>query len=260
MTARNEGKALTEVVEEVAAIRGAPTNVIAALARVQADIGGIEKRRGNEGGLQYAFRGIDAVSAAAQPLFGKYGIVIVPTVERYVIDEITVNGKPWSDATVEVRWTIYGPGGVDDKIEAVTVGLGRDNSDKPYPKALTQAYKNLLLRVLTIGDPADDADGHTVERDQPARAKTIAESEVDVLIERLKALSDRPDEAESVKMWSQGMDKSLAPRALLQDDEWRVDVTTMLDELDAEQAVAHAFGLAVDDGLPAQPEFDIDPE
>ncbi len=28
---------------------------------------------------------------------------------------------------------------------------------------MTGAYKNLLLRLLCIGDPADDTDGHTAE-------------------------------------------------------------------------------------------------
>ena len=50
---------------------------------------------------------------------------------------------------------------------ATTEGLGRDNSDKGYNKASTAAFKNLLLRLLCIGDPRDDTDGHVVELDTP---------------------------------------------------------------------------------------------
>lgn len=115
--------------------------------------------------MQYAFRGIDAVCTAVQPLLAKYGVVIVPNVIEHSIHEIIVNGKPWTDATVSVVWAIYGPGGVDDVISAQTVGMGRDSSEKGYPKSITQAYKNLLLRLLCIGDPEDDTDGITNERD-----------------------------------------------------------------------------------------------
>jgi hypothetical protein len=146
-------------------LTNAPTNVIAALARVEAEVGGIEKKRGGEGGVKYPFRGIDAISQSAQPLLGKYGVVMVPTVENHVVDDITVGGKPWTDTTVTVLWRIYGPGGVDDMIECRTVGYGRDNADKGMNKAMTGAFKNVLLRVLCIGDPQDDTDGHTHERD-----------------------------------------------------------------------------------------------
>lgn len=149
-----------------------PSNVIAALAAVMTEVGGIAKTRGGDrdDGIKYAFRGIDAIAAAAQPLLGKYGVVIVPTSATITsIDPITVNNKPWTDTIVTVAWTVCGPGGVDDKIEAVTQGVGRDNSDKGYSKAATQAFKNLLLRLLCIGDPNDDTDGQTHERSDDVR-------------------------------------------------------------------------------------------
>lgn len=157
----------------------APDNVIAALARVEGEIGGIEKRKGGDGNLQYAFRGIDAISTAAQPLFAKYGVVIVPAGVENSLNDITVNGKPWTDAVVVVSWSIYGPGGIEDVIHAQTVGMGRAGDDKGYPKAITQAYKNLLLRLLCIGDPEDDTDGITHERDgrtdEPAADLSLAQ-------------------------------------------------------------------------------------
>lgn len=254
-------KALAAVAEPVEAIRAeSPVDVVAALARVQAEIGGIAKRRkppeqGESGGLKYAFRGIDAVTSAAQPLFGKYGIVIVPNLDSHVVDDITVNSKPWTDTTVTVTWLIAGPNGTS--LTARTVGLGRDNSDKGYAKAMTQAYKNLLLRMLTIGDPEDDTDGITHERDDrnheelAPREPTEAERQVDELRVRLAALKARPDEAAVVKEWAKATDRSLSPRSLLADNDWRAEVITMLDELDDERGDVADVSADVPADLPA---------
>jgi hypothetical protein len=152
-----------------------PHDVVSALARVQLEIGGIRKmtarerqQRGlsapEETGVKWAYRGIDQIASAAQPLFGRYGIVISPELQHHVVDDIVVNGKPWTDTTVIVKWRIYGPGGTS--IKARTIGIGRDNSDKGYNKAMTGAYKNLLLRLLTVGDPQDDTDQHAHPTDE----------------------------------------------------------------------------------------------
>lgn len=177
-----------------------PTNIIAALARVTAELGGIEKlspeeRRkrglggGDERGVSYAYRGVDQIAAAAGPLFGKYGVVVVPDVVEQTVESLTINGKPWTDTAVEVVWTLYGPGGLEDRIQSRTRGLGRDNSDKGPNKALTQSYKNLLLRLLCIGDPADDADGHTHEADAP-KAEPVPEH-VTRLVDAMNAIGDK---------------------------------------------------------------------
>jgi hypothetical protein len=154
-----------------------PATVTAALARVMVEIGGIDKLSakeraargmgGGDQGIAYAYRGIDQIAAKAQPLLGKHGVVIIPTIIESRIEPITINSKPWVDHFITVRWSVYGPGGLEDRIESVTMGIGRDNSDKSANKAMTGAFKNLLLRLLCIGDPADDTDGHTVERDAP---------------------------------------------------------------------------------------------
>lgn len=151
-----------------------PANsVVEALAAIIGEVGGIEKltpaerqRRGmggGETGISYAYRGIDQITAAVQPLLSKHGVVMVPFVTASEVKEIQVNNRPWSDTFVTVKWSIYGPNG--SMIEACTEGWGRDNSDKGYNKAMTGAFKNLLLRLLCIGDPDDDTDGTTHERD-----------------------------------------------------------------------------------------------
>lgn len=165
-----------------------PSNVIEAIARVTEELGGIEKltpearrRRGLSGGgegggtIGYAYRGIDQIAGAAGPLFGRYGVVIVPAVDSLVVEDYGTRGKSdvrWSITRVQVRWTIYGPGGPDDYVQATTHGEGLDNSDKGTNKAMTTAFKNLLLRILCIGDPADDTDNaqHAADEEPPRRS------------------------------------------------------------------------------------------
>ena len=158
--------------------------VVEALAAIMGELGGIEKltsaerqRRGlggGEGGISYAYRGVDQIAAAVQPLLAKHGVVVVPFVTASEVKEIQVNNRPWSDTFVTVKWAVYGPNG--SMVEACTEGWGRDNSDKGYNKAMTGAFKNLLLRLLCIGDPDDDTDGTTWERDSASDRPRAATS------------------------------------------------------------------------------------
>jgi hypothetical protein len=165
-----------------------PTNVIEALCRVAAEIGGIEKltteqRRARglssstDKGVTFAYRSIDQVTQAAQPLFARYQVVVVPILRSVEVKDIVVNGNPWTDTSVAYDWDIYGPGGTIDVIHAATAGLGRDNSDKGFGKAMTNAYKNLVLRLLTIGDPADEIDHDKHETDRAPAPPSKEEQE-----------------------------------------------------------------------------------
>lgn len=139
--------------------------VVDALARVMAEMPGIGKDQqasAQQGG--YAYRGIEAITRAAQPLLAKHGVVFVPQVRQIEVVDIVVGGKPWTDTRLTVAYTIYGPEGSSIP-GPVVVGIGRDGSDKGSNKALSQAYKYCLLQVLCISDAADDADGHTAEAD-----------------------------------------------------------------------------------------------
>lgn len=178
-----------------------PTTVTEALANVMAEVGGIEKmtpeerrRRGlaapasGERGITYAYRGIDQIAALVQPLLAKNGVVITPRLTSYEIRDITVNNNPWTDTIVTVAWTISGPG--DTTLDGASIGQGRDNSDKGPNKAMTSAFKNLVLKLLCIGDPSDDTDGHNQEADgsggDTESGKTsVLEQEVAVRVSKL---------------------------------------------------------------------------
>lgn len=233
-----------------------PSNVIAALAAVTAEMGGIAKakpkREPGEQGLSYAYRGIDQIAAAAQPLLGRHGVVIVPTEGKTIsTDTFTINNKPWADTTVTVLWTIYGPGGVTDQVTSITQGVGRDNSDKGYNKAMTGAYKNLLLRLLCIGDPNDDGDspgnqGHQADapvwRDpnpanDPARPASDGRAAPEMVeSKRIMTALHEVGEAGSGQKFRAHLVEEVGPNhpalnfpTLAADDVWRVAVSRALE-------------------------------
>lgn len=187
------GEGIANVVEAVAA-------VIDELPAIGRD-GRASQQQGG-----YAYRGIEQITAAAAPLFAKYGVVFVPQVLAMEIRELVVNGKPWTDTILTVRYRICGPGGPDDFVEATVVGIGRDNSDKGANKALTQAFKYALIQTLCIADAKDDGDGATHEADAAPDPRTLPAppATIDALVARAKALPD--DAAERFKKWKDDQD------------------------------------------------------
>lgn len=156
-----KAKALAEAQPEVQLPPAA--NVIEALTRVMRELPAIGKDQEasqKQGG--YAYRGIEQITRHTQGLFAKHGIVFVPHVRSYDVREIVVNSNPWTDTYELVEYTVYGPGGLEDRITVGPVlAIGRDNSDKGANKCLTQAFKYALLQALCISDAKDDGDADT---------------------------------------------------------------------------------------------------
>lgn len=171
------------------------TTVHQAIAAVMGELGGIGKDAKSPQG--YSYRGIEAITKEIRPLLAKHGVVIVPRAEVFDTRACAGMKEGWQDTYMNVEWTIVGPDG--SRLDASTVGIGRDNSDKGANKAMTQAYKYLLLDLFAISDAADDADGlsyedHTQER-SPAPVTDIKS--------RTKAkvkLASRPDHDEVIAL------------------------------------------------------------
>ena len=179
----------------------APTLVTAALSKVMEELPAIGKTREQGSSVQYAFRGIEAITAEAQTLFAKYGVVFAPRVLSHEIRDITVNQKPWTDTILTVEYDVYGPSHSIETPDKIVVGplvaIGRDNSDKGANKAMTQAFKYALLQVLCISDRNDDGDAQTHETDarnvsesgHARSADKIAEAAHKAKVEELKTLA-----------------------------------------------------------------------
>lgn len=143
-----------------------PTNIIEAIAAVMGELPGIGKGERSQAG--YNYRGIEAITKEIQTLLSKYKVVFVPRVVARHTKDIVVNNNPWTQEELTVIYTVYGPGGVEDRIEVgPIVALGRDNSDKGANKCMTQAFKYALLQTFCIGDAKDDGDAETHTNDKP---------------------------------------------------------------------------------------------
>lgn len=209
-----------------------------AVARVIRDMPAIAKDADFSGsGVHYKYRGIEAITAHLQPLLAQHGVVIVPFT-RLISIQPALDAKPgWYDAVIETTWTITGPDG--SQLEAQTLGIGRDNSDKATNKAASQAYKYLLLQLFCVADKADDTDGidnygaiaeqPTAEELEEDRLKLEKAAAVKALYERIKNSKGTPCE-EALKASAKDNNTSLAEKALAADEMWFEIVKAILDE------------------------------
>lgn len=176
-----------------------PQNVIAAIARIMSELPGIGRDQRSEQGYQY--RGIEAITAEAQALMGKYGVVFAPRVVDRQVKDLTINGRPWTQDELEVVYRVYGPGGLEDYFDAgPIIGLGRDNSDKGCNKAMTQAFKYALIQVFCIGDRKDDPDAGPAHEADPHQNEPDPAKEVrDALGRRVRGLS--PEQRQEIRQF-----------------------------------------------------------
>lgn len=123
----------------------------------------------------YAFRGIDAVIDAVHPVFGQYGIVILP--RDLGAPEVTPYawGNNWQFYRLHCEWTFIGPAG--DMLTTDNYGEALDNGDKGLGKARSYAEKDLLTRMLTL--PTNDPDADTEGTVYPTSAEGQTDAEAD---------------------------------------------------------------------------------
>lgn len=96
----------------------------------------------------------EKVTSAVRQSLIKNGIVIIPIKQEHKRDDETVKGdygdKTNRIATVDVTYRIQNIEDKEDYIDAVSSGTGIDTQDKGVGKAMTYAYKYLLLRTFAI--------------------------------------------------------------------------------------------------------------
>lgn len=137
-----------------------PPGIVAALAKVGAEAGAIPKADQNRE-QNYAYRGIERILARVGPLLHEHGVVITPrvlSVER-TQRERGRDRKLWDQVTLTVQYDLTHIDG--SSLTTVVVAEGQDNADKAPSKAMTMAYKVMLLQVLAIGDDENDPDLRT---------------------------------------------------------------------------------------------------
>lgn len=138
--------------------------VFEAWSKVMEEVQAIGKnQRNTTPGQNYMFRGVDAVMNAVGPVLRKHGVFVVPEhVEQSHRDVLTTKGNPSRECTLTVSYRVYGPAGDSFPMEAP--GEAMDSGDKGTPKAMSVAYRTVLLQALTIPTDDPDPDAQTYER------------------------------------------------------------------------------------------------
>lgn len=112
----------------------------------------------------FAFRGIDDVMNAVGPALREHGVIIAPEYVTQTSERYTTGRNNTEMENVKVVVTYRVMCATDDSyFTAGSAGESADAGDKALPKAMSVAYRTLLLQLLCIptGDPDPDADTHT---------------------------------------------------------------------------------------------------
>ncbi len=112
------------------------------------EIGAIEKTRKGQG-ISYAFRGIDDIYFALQPLLAKHKVFFAPNVLKQDREtRETKSGGVMTYTILTVEYVFYAEDGSHFKL--VTVGEAMDTSDKSSNKAMSAALKYATLQLFCI--------------------------------------------------------------------------------------------------------------
>ena len=125
-----------------------PDPIHAAMSKVMAEIRAIEKGQRNQQ-QGYAFRGIDDVFNALQPVLVAHGVWYTPEQIENDHEWRQTKSGGWQHSTIlKIRYRFYGPAG--DSIVMESIGESADSADKSTQQAMSQALKSGLLQTFCI--------------------------------------------------------------------------------------------------------------
>lgn len=188
----------------------------------------------------FSFRGIDAVINAVGPALREHGVIVVPSVINHESKQVLVgrNQTPMNSVLILVKYWFYGPMG--DSFDATVVGEAMDAGDKAFSKAMSVAFRTVLLQTLALPTDERDPDADAYERQAaensnhtPATASTAKapakkpKSAADIARDDLlvKVQSLKYDPGEVAQMYLADMGKSLRDEV---DDKKIADFTERL--------------------------------
>lgn len=156
-----------------------------AMAKIQAELGAITKDKRCTQGANFAYRGIDDVYNALNPLLGKHGVFVLPSAgERTTEGRTTKNGAYMEVVTVKMTYRFCHKDG--SFVECATIGEAMDSGDKATNKAMSVAHKYAVLQTFCV--PTED-----LQLDDPDReAHQLAPREIKQAREQAKAANPEP--------------------------------------------------------------------
>lgn len=129
----------------------------------------------------FAYRGIDAVMNALNPVMAKLGLFICPEVLEQTREErVNAKGTTLLYSILKIKYTMYAPDG--SNVSCVVIGEGMDTGDKASNKAMSIGLKYAAFQLLMIPteemiDP--DAECHEVKPKKETKAKKDAPAKVE---------------------------------------------------------------------------------
>jgi hypothetical protein len=138
--------------------------IYSALASIMKEIGAVEKM-GKNTQQGYAFRRVDDVYAAAQPLFAKFGVIPTANIlEERSEERTTKSGANMIYRILKIRW-VFTAAEDGSSVTSDAIGEGMDSGDKASNKAMSVSQKYAICEVLLIptDEPKDpENDDHEV--------------------------------------------------------------------------------------------------
>jgi hypothetical protein len=101
------------------------------------------------GGVPFAFRGVDQVVSHLAPLLKEKGVVVVPEVlDRVTSTREIGNNKAITQTDLLTKFTFYAPDG--SSVSATTAGLAQDYADRSAAQSQSVAFRVALLQVFKL--------------------------------------------------------------------------------------------------------------
>ena len=132
------------------------------------------------GNTNYKAISEEKVTTAVRKELVKQGIVIIPIMQESTVTELIRTDKSVNQrADVHTRYRIQNIDDVNDFIEVESNGSGVDTQDKAVGKAMTYAYKYMLLRTFAIPTGEDPDKISSAETDYKIQSEINAEKVID---------------------------------------------------------------------------------
>ncbi|MFR0781185.1 MAG: ERF family protein [Zhenhengia sp.] len=159
--------------------------IYSAICSVMSEIGAIGKNKKNQQ-QGFAYRGIDDVMNALQPLLSKHKVFVTPEImEQRREERQTAKGGNLIYSICTVKYTFYTTDG--SSVSAIVIGEGMDSGDKATNKAMSIAFKYACFQVFCIPtDEMKDPDAETPDESKPVK-KTLTQNQ----IKRLYAIAHK---------------------------------------------------------------------
>ena len=169
--------------------------IYGALAAVMADVTAVPKGDKNQA-QNFSFRGIDSILNAVGPALRTHRVVVLPLLESVETTTVEVgkNRSRMAHVQLRVRYRFVADDG--SSVDAVVPAEAFDSGDKAVSKAMSVAFRTVLIQALALPTNDPDPDAVSYERapveDRPRQAP-VAEVAPDRFVALKVATAALPD-------------------------------------------------------------------